>query len=451
MNTDPVFYFFIFCVRGKNPKPGGSRGRRKRTRTLLNSGNGPRYEPGTTAPAGAKTYSSLGCHVGRKRAKETAAAIGAEAGAPTYLSIKVVLQSGQTSRTPRPHRGAGTVTSEACGSPELEAELKVPARSSSRLRPARRLHLRTACEGRGPQGSVDVLPDGVLMAVCALRPVQRGPGACLATRFHRSHPLVPEHGGFRCQPSPCRGFPHNRIILYFCEPGYSLPQDSPGSARCRHGRWTSAVPGCVSIPAPWDPLCCGTAGAEQLPWVAREVLPSGGWSPDPEDQNTNTNTLPGVAMTAVSVSIFLVTTTACVVIKSRLHPCHSERRSSDQLDLMIDGGPVPLPSYEEAVYGSRGERIPPSQGPTQLLLAREPPGLHPSHAGPGSQPETTCLCPLANQTTTLAPPPYEEVQSESRGGVGREFRQELRIAVASHKDNSADTCCQRGTDNYSMV
>ncbi|XP_015196098.2 sushi domain-containing protein 6 [Lepisosteus oculatus] len=233
-----------------------------------------------------------------------------------------------------------------------------------------------------------------------------------------SHPLVPEHGGFRCQPSPCRGFPHNRIILYFCEPGYSLPQDSPGSARCRHGRWTSAVPGCVSVP---------------------------GWSPEPEDQNTNT--LPGVAMTAVSVSIFLVTTTACVVIKSRLQPCHSDRRSSDQLDLMIDGGPVPLPSYEEAVYGSRGERIPPSQGPTQLLLAREPPGLHPSHAVPGSQPETTCLCPLANQTTTLAPPPYEEVQSESRGGVGRE----LRIAVASHKDNSADTCCPRGTDNYSMV
>nr|XP_015196097.1 PREDICTED: uncharacterized protein LOC102689512 isoform X1 [Lepisosteus oculatus] len=260
-------------------------------------------------------------------------------------------------------------------------------------------------------------------------------GGTAATRWCRNT------GASAASPPPAAGSPTT---------GSSSTSASPATPSRRTAR---AAPGVATAGGP--PRCPAASPSRvrrargRPPQLRR--LKSRGWSPEPEDQNTNTNTLPGVAMTAVSVSIFLVTTTACVVIKSRLQPCHSDRRSSDQLDLMIDGGPVPLPSYEEAVYGSRGERIPPSQGPTQLLLAREPPGLHPSHAGPGSQPETTCLCPLANQTTTLAPPPYEEVQSESRGGVGRELRQELTIAVASHKENSADTCCPRGTDNYSMV
>ena len=35
------------------------------------------------------------------------------------------------------------------------------------------------------------------------------------------------------------------------------------------------------------------------------------------------HTMPSIATTAVGVSIFLLTTTACMVIKSRLYPCHS--------------------------------------------------------------------------------------------------------------------------------
>lgn len=105
----------------------------------------------------------------------------------------------------------------------------------------------------------------------------------------------------------------------------------------------------------------------------------------------------------------------------------SSRRSSDQLDLM-DGRPVPLPSYEEAVYGSWGQRIPPcsSPGPTQLLLAQEAPSdqpdgsLRPLLSGSGQSPENP-------------PPPYEEVQS-SRRRDGLSSGTRLRVSVSDDKD-----------------
>lgn len=37
------------------------------------------------------------------------------------------------------------------------------------------------------------------------------------------------------------------------------------------------------------------------------------------------NSMPSMATTAVGVSIFLLTTTACLVVKSRLIPCQSHR------------------------------------------------------------------------------------------------------------------------------
>lgn len=58
-----------------------------------------------------------------------------------------------------------------------------------------------------------------------------------------THPLVPEHVGFRCEPSPCRGFPQKSSIRFFCEPGYHINSKIHVS-RCRHGRWQPPVPTC---------------------------------------------------------------------------------------------------------------------------------------------------------------------------------------------------------------
>ncbi|KAJ3591078.1 hypothetical protein NHX12_009025 [Muraenolepis orangiensis] len=199
-----------------------------------------------------------------------------------------------------------------------------------------------------------------------------------------SHPVVPEHGGFRCEASPCRGFPQKTTIHFFCEPGFHIP-GKVRSARCRHERWVPSIPACVPLKERY--------------------------SMKHEDKSSHAT--PSIATTAVGVSIFLLTTTACMVIKSRLYPCHSHRRSSDQVDLMVDGLPVMLPSYEEAVYGSWGQRLPscPGPGPTQLLLAQEVvPDHHQSSPDNPSEgvlhhPRLSSLSPDNNP-----PPPYEEIQ-----------------------------------------
>ncbi|XP_051934091.1 sushi domain-containing protein 6 isoform X2 [Hippocampus zosterae] len=198
-----------------------------------------------------------------------------------------------------------------------------------------------------------------------------------------THPLVPEHGGFRCEPSPCRGFPHKSAVHLFCEDGYRTVK-SPISW-CNHGAWKPRIPACVRIRG--DARINANGGADFG--------------------------VPNVATTAVGVSIFLLTTTACLVVKSRLCPCQSQRRrSSEQLDLMAEGFPVPLPSYEEAVYGSWGQPLPPCRssppGPTQLLLAREP-------AGDQFRPDNP-------------PPSYEEVPSRTSDS------RRLRVSLSDDKD-----------------
>lgn len=61
-----------------------------------------------------------------------------------------------------------------------------------------------------------------------------------------THPLVPEHGGFRCSPSPCQGFPQKSSIHFFCEPGYHI-NNKVTASRCRHGRWIPPIPTCIPI------------------------------------------------------------------------------------------------------------------------------------------------------------------------------------------------------------
>lgn len=112
--------------------------------------------------------------------------------------------------------------------------------------------------------------------------------------------------------------------------------------------------------------------------------------------------------------------------------CPRSRRSSDQLDLMVDGLPVSLPSYEEAVYSSWGQRLPTSlnPGPTQLLLAQESPSSQQASRPDGSQQPL-----LSSQNADNPPPPYEEVQSShSRDRTAEGDIRELRLPLTEDKD-----------------
>ncbi|XP_041665010.1 sushi domain-containing protein 6 [Cheilinus undulatus] len=243
-------------------------------------------------------------------------------------------------------------------------------------------------------------PCGRICLLCGLLLLASSP--LLATgRNNCTHPLVPEHGGFRCDPSPCRGFHLKSTIHFFCEPGYHINSKYRVS-KCTHGKWRPPIPACVPVR---------------------------------DDQNMNdrgNDSMPSMATTAVGVSIFLLTTTACLVVKSRLYPCQSQsRRSSDQLDLMVEGLPVSLPSYEEAVYGSWGQRLPAcsAPGPTQLLLAQEAPNCHPSstdNQSDGSQHPLLC-----NQSPDNPPPPYEEVPTSRDRTNSGDIRQ---VTLSDDKD-----------------
>ncbi|MGH0139040.1 UNVERIFIED_CONTAM: hypothetical protein FKN15_068359 [Acipenser sinensis] len=244
-----------------------------------------------------------------------------------------------------------------------------------------------------------------------------------------SHPLVPEHGGFRCAPSPCRGFAPKRVIEYFCEPGYSL-HSTARTAHCRHGKWSPTGP----------PYC--TPNLESNP---------GSGDSDTTDQESSP--LPAVATTAVAVrrlsdQLGLMIDSPTVLLPSYEEavygnqgnltpptrgPTQLLRRLSDQLGLMIDSPTVLLPSYEEAVYGNQGNLTPPTRGPTQLLCVEG--RLDPAHQPPGSQSDSL-LGGLANCCAETLPPPYEEVQSHSGRNEQRraEFSQTFWVSTAIGKD-----------------
>ncbi|KAM9318775.1 uncharacterized protein KZ484_023083 [Pholidichthys leucotaenia] len=286
-----------------------------------------------------------------------------------------------------------------------------------------------------------------------------------AGRQHNcSHPLVPEHGRFCCDPSPCRGFPPETYIWVFCEPGFHLSSNMKNISMCDHdGKWRPPIPACIRD-SPNMKSDKGTnhvtvVGVVML-WLATHVCllvmahlfrrPSprvAGESPTPPDESED----PG---SPLEITIGQASPAEEVIVGALLQPrvpivdhllarvlkrvgwptvkaalgsavaqrgpiagaagvqlgstsgATMARHLSDQLDPMVDGLPVSLPSYEEAVYSSEGQRIPAcsAPGPTQLLLAQELPFQN-------GQVDSSHRPLLSSQSPENPPPPYEEVQS----------------------------------------
>lgn len=97
---------------------------------------------------------------------------------------------------------------------------------------------------------------------------------------------------------------------------------------------------------------------------------------------------------------------------------------------MVDSLPVPLPTYEEAVYGSWGQRIPPLRGPTQLLLASSENSPLSSLIQSGSN-----NCTDTSNQSTEEPPPYEETHLRSVDGGNEGEARASHIALSVEKDN----------------
>ncbi|XP_068948089.1 sushi domain-containing protein 6 isoform X2 [Petaurus breviceps papuanus] len=177
-------------------------------------------------------------------------------------------------------------------------------------------------------------------------------------------PPAPENGGFICHPTPCKDpLASGSVIEYLCDEGYMLKGDYK-YLTCKDGEWNPAMEVSCHQNQEKDPTAIGVP------------------------------TLSIVASTASSVALILLLVVLFVLLQPKLKSFHHSRRdqgvSGDQVSIMVDGVQVALPSYEEAVYGSSGNSLLPSNSRVQIVLSE---GAGPSSAREVQQQDQGgCVC-----------------------------------------------------------
>ncbi|XP_074853277.1 sushi domain-containing protein 6 [Carettochelys insculpta] len=193
-------------------------------------------------------------------------------------------------------------------------------------------------------------------------------------------PPVPENGGYKCHPTPCSDpLTSDSVIEYICDEGYMLKGDYK-YLTCKNGEWNPAM----------EISCRLSQDKDSPPAIG---VP----------------TLSIVASTASSVALILLLVVLFVLLQPKLKSFHHSRRdqgvSGDQVSMMVDGVQVALPSYEEAVYGSAGSCVPPSDSRVQIVLSegagqsgtsemqqQQDPGAHDCFVGEDETPGHSGLC-----------------------------------------------------------
>ncbi|XP_064195715.1 sushi domain-containing protein 6-like [Anguilla rostrata] len=188
-------------------------------------------------------------------------------------------------------------------------------------------------------------------------------------------PYEPENGGYTCHPSPCHRLTHGTVIEYFCDEGYALKGDYK-YLTCEDGEWDS----------PMQISCHLSQGKEPHSPLGVPALSI-------------------VASTASSVALILLLIVLFVLLQPKLKSFHHSRREQgvpgQPVSIVVEGVQVSLPSYEEAVYGSGGGAVAPSESRVQIVLSEGPQaegGEAPGQAGaerrvpgpaPGPAPSTS--------------------------------------------------------------
>ncbi|XP_045154030.1 sushi domain-containing protein 4 isoform X3 [Echinops telfairi] len=142
-------------------------------------------------------------------------------------------------------------------------------------------------------------------------------------------PLPPmvSHGDFICHPRPCERYNHGTVVEFYCNPGYSLTSDYK-YITCQYGEWfPSYQVYCIKSEQTW-----------------------------PSTHETLLTTWKIVAFTATSVLLVLLLVILARMFqtkfKAHFPPRGPPRSSSSDPDfVVVDGVPVMLPTYDEAVSG----------------------------------------------------------------------------------------------------
>ncbi|XP_032322524.1 sushi domain-containing protein 4 isoform X5 [Camelus ferus] len=152
------------------------------------------------------------------------------------------------------------------------------------------------------------------------------PPRCLALEVCPLPPMV-SHGDFVCHPRPCERYNHGTVVEFYCDPGYSLTSDYK-YITCQYGEWfPSYQVYCIKSEQTW-----------------------------PGTHETLLTTWKIVAFTATSVLLVLLLVILARMFqtkfKAHFPPRGPPRSSSSDPDfVVVDGVPVMLPSYDEAVSG----------------------------------------------------------------------------------------------------
>ncbi|XP_021102085.1 sushi domain-containing protein 4 isoform X1 [Heterocephalus glaber] len=152
------------------------------------------------------------------------------------------------------------------------------------------------------------------------------PPRCLALEVCPLPPTV-SHGDFICHPRPCEHYNHGTVVEFYCDPGYSLTSDYK-YITCQYGEWfPSYQVYCLQSEHTW-----------------------------PGTHETLLTTWKIVAFTATSVLLVLLLVILARMFQTKFKASFPPRgpprsSSSDPDFVVVDGVPVLLPSYDEAVSG----------------------------------------------------------------------------------------------------
>ncbi|XP_078069763.1 sushi domain-containing protein 4 [Mustelus asterias] len=183
-------------------------------------------------------------------------------------------------------------------------------------------------------------------------------------------PPIPDHGDYVCHPYPCDRYIHGTVLEFYCDPGYSLSNDYK-YITCQYGEWF-----------PTSRVFCQQAGGCLTPDGREDQA----WS---DSEETILSTWKIVAFTAISVLLALLLVVFVKAFHIKLKsPCQSGDQdiSGSRNFVVVDGVPVILPTYDEAVCDRTNTSSAPeiTTPPGQAHEATQPddqnPPAYPGHA-----------------------------------------------------------------------
>ncbi|XP_053164318.1 sushi domain-containing protein 4 isoform X3 [Hemicordylus capensis] len=175
-------------------------------------------------------------------------------------------------------------------------------------------------------------------------------------------PLPPmvTHGDYICHPRPCERYNHGTVVEFYCDPGYTLSNDYKYMT-CQYGEW---------FPISYQIYC---VKAEQA------------W---PNSQETLLTTWKIVAFTATSVLLVLLLVILARMFQTKFKTTFLPRGAQESCNsapdfVVVDGVPVMLPTYDEAVSSGLNALAPGYVSPAgQGYILQEDDQNPPAYPGP---------------------------------------------------------------------